>query len=67
MDREEVNGRLMKFTDSLAQGDDRNAQEPVSKTAVPRREADHAATHGDTFFQLCIPSSEDSKQQGEPP
>lgn len=67
MDRKEVNGRLMKFTDSLTQEDDRSTQEPLSKTAVSCREADHAVTHGDMFFRLCVPSSEESKQQGEPP
>ena len=28
--------------------------EPVSKTVVPRREADHAVAHWDIFFQLLI-------------
>lgn len=27
--------------------------EPVSKTVVPQRDADHAVTHRDIFFQLC--------------
>ena len=44
---EEVNGRLMMFTDSLTEKMIMAPEktEPVSKTVVPRREADHAVAH----------------------
>lgn len=53
---EEVNGRLMMFTDSLTKKMivAPEKTEPVSKTVVPRREADHAVAHWDIFFQLLI-------------
>lgn len=43
---EEVNGRLMMFTDSLTKMTVAPQKtEPVSKTMAPRREADHAVAH----------------------
>lgn len=66
MHREEVNGKLMKFTDSLTKdGPDARGGRPVSKIVVPCREADRAIVQQDTF-QLRSLGSKERKQQGGP-